>query len=303
MFGSSNSLSKVHSGQMKFIQERVAGVEKHFGQICRALAAYAKREAKLRDKGDEVSKALLEYGEVESLNKSLRAALCETADSLTAVQDYRDVKVERLDTRVVEEIAAYGGICRTAKDELRRSFDSRQREIAHRHSLEKTKSRHPQNRQQIIIAETKLQKATTEAQRSCKNLEDQMDQFEQKKVSDLKKILKEFIQIELAFHAKALELYTRAYNQVSAIEEEEDLEAFRNARDVFDAEFRNALKGNAAGRAEAVGASEGSPLSPVILNSRHSRRSHKKRDLKKSMEKLQVEDYEEIHQSTSSEED
>ena len=31
-------------------------------------------------------------------------------------------------------------------------------------------------------------------------------------------------QIELAFHAKALELYTRAYNQVSAIEEEEDLE-------------------------------------------------------------------------------
>lgn len=62
----------------------------------------------------------------------------------------RDVKVERLDVRVVEEVAAYGGICRTAKDELRRSFDSRKREIAHRHDLEKTKSRHPQNRQQIV---------------------------------------------------------------------------------------------------------------------------------------------------------
>lgn len=46
-----------------------------------------------------------------------------------------------------------------------------------------------------IIAETKLQKATAEAQRACKNLEDQMDQFEQKKISDLKKILKEFIQV------------------------------------------------------------------------------------------------------------
>lgn len=46
-----------------------------------------------------------------------------------------------------------------------------------------------------IIAETKLQKATAEAQRACKDLEDQMDQFEQKKVSDLKKILKEFIQV------------------------------------------------------------------------------------------------------------
>lgn len=46
-----------------------------------------------------------------------------------------------------------------------------------------------------IIAETKLQKATAEAQRACKDLEDQMDQFEQKKVSDLKKILKEFVQV------------------------------------------------------------------------------------------------------------
>lgn len=44
---------------------------------------------RLRDKGDELSATLLEYGEVESLNKSLRSALCETADTLAAVQDYR----------------------------------------------------------------------------------------------------------------------------------------------------------------------------------------------------------------------
>ncbi|XP_050736650.1 CBY1-interacting BAR domain-containing protein 1-like isoform X2 [Eriocheir sinensis] len=291
------------TGQMKFMQERVAGVEKHFGHICSALGAYTRKEAKLRDKGDEVSRALQDYGEEESLNKSLRAALCETADTLAAVQDYRDVKVERLEARVVGEVAMYGGVCRTARDELKRGFDTRQREIAHRRSLEKVKTRHPQNRQQIIIAETKLQKATAEAQRACHNLEDMTDQFEQKKISDLKKILKEFVQNEIAFHAKALELYTRAYNQVSSIEEDEDLEAFRNARDVFDAEFRNALKGNAVGRVEAVGAGEGSSLSPVIVTSRRNRLPRKKGELKKSMEKLQVEDYEEIHQSTSSEDD
>lgn len=66
-----------------------------------------------------------------------------------SVYHYRDVKVERLEVRVVGEIAMYGGICRTTKDELRRSFDSRQREISHRRSLEKAKSRQPQNRQQI----------------------------------------------------------------------------------------------------------------------------------------------------------
>ncbi|XP_045620342.1 CBY1-interacting BAR domain-containing protein 1-B isoform X1 [Procambarus clarkii] len=301
---SSNSLSKVHSNQARFIQERISGVEKHFGQICNALGSYTRKTAKLRDRGDVLSKTLLDYGEVENLNKSLRSALCDTADTLAAVQDYRNVQVERLETRVVGEIALYGGICKAAREELKRSFDTRQQEINHRRDLEKTKNRRPQNRQQIVIAETKHQKATAEAKRACQNLEEQMDQFEQKKVADLKKVLREFVQTELAFHAKALELYTKAYNQISNIEEEEDLEAFRNARDVFDAEFRNALKGNAAARAEVVGAGQGSSLSPVINSVKGKKKeSHRKRDMNKSIEKLQIEDYEEINESTSSEDD
>nr|XP_053644082.1 CBY1-interacting BAR domain-containing protein 1-like [Cherax quadricarinatus] len=211
---------------------------------------------RLRDKGEKSPKDFLAYGEVEHLNKSLRSALCETADTLAAIQDYRNVEVERLESRVVGEIALYGGICKTAREELKQSFSTRQQEISHRQNLEKTKSRYPQNRQQIT---------------------------------------------ELAFHAKALELYTKAYTHIANIEEEEDLEAFRNARDVFDVEFRNALKGNAAARAEVVGAGQGSSLSPVITSSREKKQSHKKRDMKKSLEKLQVEDYEEINESSSSE--
>lgn len=41
-------------------------------------------------------------------------------------------------------------------------------------------------------------------------------------------------------------------------------------------EFRNALKGNAVGRVEAVGAGEGSSLSPVIVTSRRNRLPRKK---------------------------
>ncbi|KAK8735683.1 hypothetical protein OTU49_005264 [Cherax quadricarinatus] len=301
MFTSSHSLSKVHTNEIKFIQERISGVEKHFGHMCSALGAYTRKTAKLRDKGDELSKTFMAYGEVEHLNKSLRSALCETADTLAAIQDYRNVEVERLESRVVGEIALYGGICKTAREELKQSFSTRQQEISHRQNLEKTKSRYPQNRQQIVIAETKLQKANVEARRACENIEEKMDLFEQRKVADLKRVLKEFVQTELAFHAKALELYTKAYTHIANIEEEEDLEAFRNARDVFDVEFRNALKGNAAARAEVVGAGQGSSLSPVITSSREKKQSHKKRDMKKSLEKLQVEDYEEINESSSSE--
>ncbi|XP_042891592.1 protein FAM92A-like isoform X2 [Penaeus japonicus] len=289
---SSSSLSKVHTNQTKFIQERIAGVEKHFGQICTSLGAYTRKTARLRDKGDEVSAALLHYGEVENLNKSLRSSLCETADTLAAVQDFRNVEVERLESRVVGELALYEGVCKSAREELKRSFNTRQQEMNHRRNLERAKSRHPQNRQQIAIAETKLQKATVEAKRACENIEEQMDQFEQRKVTDLKRILKEFIQTELAFHAKAVELYTKAYNQISNIEEEEDLE-----------EFRNALKGDAAARAEVLGVGRGSSLSPVIKGPREKSDSSKKRDPKKMMEKLKIEDYEEINGDTTSDED
>nr|XP_027217996.1 protein FAM92A-like [Penaeus vannamei] len=318
---SSNNLSKVHTSQTKFIQERIAGVEKHFGQICTSLGAYTRKTARLRDKGDEVSTALLRYGEVENLNKSLRSSLCETADTLAAVQDFRNVEVERLESRVVGELALYEGVCKSAREELKRSFNTRQQEMNHRRNLERAKE-HPESTADfcinnannyivhyiddstnIAIAETKLQKATVEAKRACENIEEQMDQFEQRKVTDLKRILKEFIQTELAFHAKAVELYTKAYNQISNIEEEEDLEAFRNARDVFDAEFRNALKGDAAARAEVLGVGRGSSLSPVIKGPREKSESSKKRDPKKMMEKLKIEDYEEINGDTTSEED
>ncbi|KAK3864079.1 hypothetical protein Pcinc_030198 [Petrolisthes cinctipes] len=306
MFSSSaSSLNKVHSNQMKFIQDRISGVEKHFGEICTSLGAYTRKTAKLRDKGDDLSRVLQNYGEQENLNKSLRSAVCETADTIASVQDYRDVAVNRMESQVVEELGEYREVCRRARQELKHSFQTRQQEVSHRRSLEKTRTRNPHNRQQIILAETQLQKSTHEAQRACENLEQQMDTFEQRKVTDLKRIITEFIQTELAFHAKALELYTKAYNQMANVDMEEDLQAFRNARDVFDAEFRNALKGEGGlGRGEVVGAGLGSSLSPVITTARERKRE-KKRDLKQSVEKLQVEDYEEINtgSSTSSDSD
>ncbi|XP_066964925.1 CBY1-interacting BAR domain-containing protein 1-like isoform X3 [Macrobrachium rosenbergii] len=259
---STDNLNKVHSEQYKFIQERISGVEKHFGNICTTLGSYARKTAKLRDKGDELSKVLSDYGEFETLNKSLRSALCEVGDTLAAVQDYRNVEVERLETKVVGELSLYGGICKTAREELGTCFKFRQQEMNIRRNLEKTRNRHPQNRQQIVIAETKLQKSTQEAKRACQNLEEQMDQFEQRKVSDLKKTLKEFIQ-----------------------------------------EFRNALKGDPSGRAEVLGVGKGSSLSPVIKSSRERKETRKKRDITKSTEKLQIEDYEEINEEELSSDD
>lgn len=40
----------------------------------------------------------------------------------------------------------------------------------------------------------------------------------------IQKIFGEFVSVEMSFHAKALEVYTLAYQNIQSVDEEEDLE-------------------------------------------------------------------------------
>ncbi|KAK2490159.1 hypothetical protein MC885_004821 [Smutsia gigantea] len=78
-------------------------------------------------------------------------------------------------------------------------------------------------------AETELQRATMDATRTTRHLEETTDNFEKQKIKDIKTVFSEFITIEMLFHGKALEVYTAAYQSIQKIDEEEDLEVFRNS--------------------------------------------------------------------------
>ncbi|KTG03755.1 hypothetical protein cypCar_00033771 [Cyprinus carpio] len=68
-----------------------------------------------------------------------------------------------------------------------------------------------------------------EATRTTRQLEETIDDFEKQKIRDIKKIFGEFVTVEMAFHAKALEIYTTAYQHIQNVDEEGDLEVFRNS--------------------------------------------------------------------------
>nr|CAD7575620.1 unnamed protein product [Timema californicum] len=164
----------------------------------------------LRDKSDEVSKVVHNYAESETVNKSLKIGLSKFSATLSAVSDYRDAEVRRLETKVVSELSQYEGICKHAKEEVKSTFAARDRELARRRQLDRVRERSPRNRQQIA-------------------LEEQIDIFEKKKLHDLKSVLLDFVTVELSFHAKAIELYTRAHQEIAEIDEDGDMEEFRSA--------------------------------------------------------------------------
>ncbi|XP_033294187.1 CBY1-interacting BAR domain-containing protein 1 isoform X2 [Orcinus orca] len=177
--------------QTRQLQDAVTNVEKHFGELCQIFAAYVRKTARLRDKADLLVNEINVYASTET--PKLKQGLKTFADEFAKLQDYRQAEVERLEAKVVEPLKAYGTIVKMKR------------------------------------AETELQRATMDAARTTRHLEETIDSFEKQKIKDIKTIFSEFITIEMLFHGKALEVYTAAYQNIQKIDEEEDLEVFRNS--------------------------------------------------------------------------
>ncbi|XP_064640208.1 CBY1-interacting BAR domain-containing protein 1-like [Lineus longissimus] len=223
----SNADIRESETQAKTVSNRITNVEKQFGFLCEGFAGYARKSARLRDKGDELSKALVTYTDTESLNHTYKMGITKFAENLAAVQDYRQAEIQRLEARVITPLMDYGTACKHARDDLKSAFAAQNKERRQKKTLDKTIDKNPSDRREI--AERDLQRAGVESARTSKALEEQMDTFERKKLKDIKKILNDFVTVEMAFHAKALEMLTSSYQSLNILNEDEDLEEFRNS--------------------------------------------------------------------------
>ncbi|XP_026328621.1 protein FAM92A [Hyposmocoma kahamanoa] len=227
MFRGDNSHSLSYEQQAKFIQDRITSVEKNFGELCVVFGDYVRKTARLRDMGDEVAKTLKDYANNEIVNKSLSSGLENLSITLTAIEEYRNCEVQRLEAKVIGELCQYETICKHAREELKHTMNVREKEIARKKVLDKTRERQPFNRQQVTYAETELLKASAEMSRTAKGLSEQTEFFERRKLQQLKTLLSDFVMIEMTFHAKAVELLTVAHQQIADINDRADLDNFR----------------------------------------------------------------------------
>ncbi|XP_033492461.2 CBY1-interacting BAR domain-containing protein 1 [Epinephelus lanceolatus] len=219
--------ARARDNQTKKIQENITNVEKHFGEMCQLFAAYVRKTARLRDKSDVLVKEIGMYADTET--PDLKRGMKQFADHLAKIQDYRQAEVERLEAKVVEPLKSYGAVVKRKREDLKMTQSARDKEAKQMAQLERTRQRNPSDRHIISQAETELQKATMDATRITRQLEEIIYEFEKQKIRDIKKIFCEFVTVEMSFHAKALELYTLAYQSIQSVDEEEDLEVFRSS--------------------------------------------------------------------------
>uniref|UniRef100_A0A3Q3XGD5 Family with sequence similarity 92 member A n=1 Tax=Mola mola TaxID=94237 RepID=A0A3Q3XGD5_MOLML len=210
------------------IQENITNVEKHFGEMCQLFAAYARKTARMRDKADVLVQEIGMYADTETPN--LKRGLKQFANHLAKIEDYRHAEVQRLEAKVIAPLKSYGAVVKRKREDLKTTQSARDREAKQMAQLERTRQKNPSDRQIIVsLAESELQRATMDATQTTRQLEETIDEFERQKIRDIKKIFSDFVRVELSFHAKALEVYTMAYQSIQSVDEEEDLEVFRTS--------------------------------------------------------------------------
>uniref|UniRef100_A0A9L0S590 CBY1 interacting BAR domain containing 2 n=1 Tax=Equus caballus TaxID=9796 RepID=A0A9L0S590_HORSE len=215
----------VLSSQVRGMENTVSNAEKYFGQFCSLLAAYTRKTARLRDKADQLVRQLVDFANTET--PELRAAVRSFAEDLAKVQDYRQAEVERLETKVVTPLKLYGAQIKQTRAEIKKFKRVRNNEIKQLEKLEKLRQKSPSDRQMISQAETRVQRASVDASRTTQQLEETIDTFQKQKLKDLQKIFSDFITIEMVFHAKAVEVYSSAFQALENYDLERDLEDFR----------------------------------------------------------------------------
>lgn len=128
---------------MKAIEQTVSHAEKHLGHICSSLASYARKTAKLRDRADALVAHIFDFSSTEG--PEFQLGLRNLAEDLAMVQDYRQaqvgerwppaatpcrivttgllpLQVERLETRVVSPLRAYGDVIKNKRVRLKGRF-------------------------------------------------------------------------------------------------------------------------------------------------------------------------------------
>jgi len=214
--------------QANFVHERLLSSEEQISNICAAFDDYTNKAAKMRDACDNVASVLHDFCSSETICKSIKEGILDVVNALYVVGDYRTLHAEQMESRVVKELCQYEVIIRNAKNELKNIVSAKDKEISRRRALTKVKAQSPQSTQKIIKAQTELAKAAAQVSCMQRALEDNIETFEIRRGVGLKSVLKEFIKIDLSFHAKALECLTDAYTFMEKVDNEQDLEEFKS---------------------------------------------------------------------------
>lgn len=192
------------------------------------FASHSRKIANLRDRGDILSQDFISFTEAQCCCcPSTKASVFEFAKLLSQLQDYQQARIYRIEAKVVSGLSKYGFLCHTIKEEVQKGLDIRLREQRQTEEFLRLQGDFtlsgPVRQQKLESANL----AASDTKRAQELLRRRSDKFEQQKLDDIRRVLLNFCEIEIAYHAKAVEVLTQAYNSIAEISLEADIETYK----------------------------------------------------------------------------
>lgn len=151
----------------------------------------------------------------------LQESLSQVSVCMNSLQSSLKRHIDIIQERIVRTVSEETKNCRDVRHKLARCSDMKKNRQAAVKVLEKSKKLDEKERKQqtdVLMDSTKhINELTT-----------QMKSFERNKAQSLKKLLKTFLHSNLAYHAKAMEMYTKAYQAIDGLDVEKHVEYFVN---------------------------------------------------------------------------
>lgn len=149
----------------------------------------------------------------ENYNSSTSRALENISNGLSFLADHEDLKVQRLEEKVIQDLLQYAIACQNAKEEFKSQFNLRDRELSKRKQLEVSPK--PNNENEVILSNMQISKI-------LKEISVIAETFEEQKNRDVQELLSNFVLIQMKYHASCLEVLTMMHEDVAAIDEKKD---------------------------------------------------------------------------------
>ncbi|XP_046810542.1 protein Fam92 isoform X2 [Lucilia cuprina] len=256
--------------RIKIINERINLTEKHLIEMCSTFSACTRKLAKFRDSYDELAKCLKHYSDDEEINESFSDGLKNFTNAVTILADYMDLNVHRMELKIVNELAQFDNLCKTTRDNLRTAVIARDKEVLKQRQMLELKTKFSANNS---AADSELLKAKMEVNRTNKEIDEIISNFEKRKLNDIKNILVDFILISMKYHTKSLEALSASYYDVTNIDERGDFMEFQKLmKSKSEAQEKKSIKKAASLRSQSMESLERDQLlSPLKRKGRMSK--------------------------------
>jgi len=209
---------------LKYYSLQITTTDLMFQRFAESLGASAVSALAARDKADAFNIALAETADREPL--TIKPELVDYAECLKAVEDRRQDTLETINERIKPALDRWKAVCTEALSTLKTTCLARDKDMKALKALEKSKPKEGSKKAEQVTNDI----ITTKAAIAAKNAEvvGLMTQFHQQRITDYKNMLALYAQIQMTFHSRALEFYTRGYQDILDIQSTEYVESVLN---------------------------------------------------------------------------